>query len=173
MIPTTMQLVSMAQTAFSTFIHSNPLQQFGLLGVFIVGIIPSFVIFVPDESVLIPVYLSNPISDQVHKMILIYGFGIFLSGTMIFFASHHLTNLLRKEHKEAVEAKHFLYKYRMPVFIIAPSLLFGVGDAIVIWAGIRHLHYLGILPYLILGSFIRAIWGVLIVIFVPHLIGLS
>ena len=161
----------LVNSMYLTFIHSNPIQQYGILGVIIVGLVPSFVLFVPDESVLIPVYQSNPTVAQFHTMLLAYGLSVFVSNTLMFYTAHHLTNLIRQEKKKAQEARHMLYKYRIPVFLIAPSFIFGIGDLIIIIAGIKHFNYMGIFPYLFVGSFIRALWGILIAVYGPAIFG--
>lgn len=144
---------------FSEFVKTNSFHDFALAIIFIVAGTPSF-FFIPNEAFTIPAYVLG-VSPLL--ILLAVGFGGFCGDSLIYFVSKHIHK--KYTGNEIKHASHWLYKYKHIVFVISPTLFFGIGDLIMVLAGIRHLNYLGIAPFVLIGNFIRAILGIIVIVY--------
>lgn len=116
--------------------------------------------FLPNEVLIVPAYLSG-VSPVL--LVIAVGFGGFLGDSLLYFLAHHIHKKIKRNAKSSVN--HMLYKYKHLVYVASPNLFFGIGDVIMIFSGIRHIPFRGIIPFLLLGNFLRGLWGMLAVIY--------
>ena len=145
--------------AIVEFSKSQLFSDFSLFFIMLYASSPSF-FFMPNELLTVPAYL---LGVSVPLIIVAVGVGGFLGDSAMFFLSKHIHKKItgKKERK----VNHWLYKYKHLVFVFSPSAFFGLGDAIIILAGIKHFHFRDIVLYLFLGNLARGLWGMLLVVY--------
>ena len=147
------------ESAFIEFTKTDLFHDFALLFIFLIAGSPSFQPL-PNEVFVIPAYVLG-LSPLL--IVIAVGFGGFLGDTGLYFLGHHVHKKIKGSTKSRVN--HWLYKYKHFVYVLSPNLFFGIGDVIMIFSGIRHIPFRKIVPFLILGNFVRGLWGMLAVIY--------
>lgn len=147
------------QTMFVEFTKTDLFHNFALFFVFLIAMSPSFQPL-PNEVFVIPAYLSGV---SALFIVIAVGIGGFLGDSGLYFLGHHIHKKIKGETKGKVN--HLLYQYKHFVYVASPTLFFGLGDVIMIVSGIKHIPFKGIAPYLILGNFLRGIWGMILVFY--------
>lgn len=142
------------------FTKTDFFHQFGLVIVVIVASMPA-PIPIPNEVVMLPLYLSgvNPI-----YIVLAVGFGGFVGDAgLFFFGSKILRKITKGRHDRVIEASHWIHRHGVIVYIISPSLFFGIGDLVMIISGHQGVQFSKIAVFDFLGNIIRGVWGMAIV----------
>lgn len=147
------------ESAFIEFTKTDLFHNFALLFIFLIAGSPSFQPL-PNEVFVIPAYVSG-LSPLL--IVTAVGFGGFIGDSALYFLGHHIHKKIKGTTKSRVN--HWLYKYKHFVYLASPTMFFGIGDVVMILSGIRHISFRGIVPFLILGNFLRGIWGMILVIY--------
>lgn len=134
-------------------------QNASLFFIFIYASTPSF-FFLPNEFLTVPAYVLgiNPI-----LIILAVGSGGFFGDTLLYHFARHIHK--RWKGKTTKNITHWLYRYKHLVFFASPSLFFGLGDLVLIFAAVKNIPYKSFAPYLLLGNLFRAIWSMALIVF--------
>ena len=150
-------MINTVAVAFSgrmnEFAASPIFHDMALLFIFIYAATPAF-IPAPNELLTIPAYAFGVTPLAI---ILAVGIGGFVGDSLMYkFARkiHH-----KWKGKTAKNVNHYMYKYKHLIFVASPSLFFGIGDIIIIFAAIKHIPYREVAPYLLIGNLVRAVWG--------------
>lgn len=133
----------------------NVYVKIGFISIFLYELIPSafrllsttgFFIGLLNQGINPMVLVLVASIGKVFGFYLLYVFGIFLY------------RIYKKKNREIADANHWLHKYRLVIFFLAPFL--GVlGDIIVIVAGHQRIGFLRIMPFLLLANVLRnALW---------------
>lgn len=157
-------LESFYQPLVDFTIASSFYQSYGLIVVLLYSMTPS-IVFIPNEAFYIPLMNTNGVSAEV--IVILIGVGGSIGDSLIYFASYHGVKYFKKEEKMANKKvnkmlKHF-HRHKSWIFLISPSVI-GLGDFALVYAGVNKLHYSEFFHYLIAGNFIRAIWGIALVL---------
>jgi len=148
--------IILAFSDFSEAIQASPeFQAFGLVILFLWTIIPSV------KSIL-PEFFSLPLlTAGVMPLVLITVSALGATvGDYVLYLLGRGTHRVFKGKKDLARADHLLHKYRLPIFIGTP--FFGViGDIIVYVAGFERIGFMRILPFILVGQFLRMSVGML------------
>jgi membrane protein YqaA with SNARE-associated domain len=128
---------------------------FGALAILLYGFVPSLVRIIGTTGFFIALF-----QDGVNPFILI-GLGALgetLGSSVMYIIGRYIFRLLKGKHKELAPAEHFLVKYRLIVFYLIP-FAGSLGDVAMILAGHERIGLMRILPFVLLGNFVRyGIW---------------
>jgi membrane protein YqaA with SNARE-associated domain len=124
----------------------------GLTILFLWAITPSL-FAIPDEFFMIPL-VALGISYQ--QMFLAVSVGNLIGFLALYYLGHHAHILLRGKRGKKMElrADHWLHRYKHIVFFLVPFASLG-GDAIMIYAGIKHIPLKSFWYILIPATFVR------------------
>jgi len=136
---------------------SQDFQTYGLLILFLWTAIPSSFAVTEIVSIALLALGVSPI-----LLIIIAVLGITLDNYILYLIGRGSYRVIRGKHKENAEGEHLLHKYRLPVFIAVPFLMF-IGDIIMVIAGFERIGFKRILPFLLIGEFIRMTVGMLVI----------
>lgn len=157
--------------AFTEFSASPLFQKYAVLFILIYSGTPTF-IAIPNEAFIIP-FFEGAI-DKTSAIISIWfavAIGGFLGDSLIYHLAKHGYRFVTKQKKKTLQSNHWLHKYGMYIFVISPSVAI-FADAMLIYAGIKHLHYFRFAPYLAVGNAIKATLNVAISLGVVEGLGL-
>lgn len=128
---------------------------FGSLAILLYGFVPSMLRIIGTTGFFIALF-----QDGVNPFILI-GLGALgetLGSSVMYIIGRFIFRLLKGKHKELAPAEHFLVKYRLIVFYLIP-FAGSLGDVAMILAGHQRIGLMKILPFVLLGNFVRyGIW---------------
>ena len=145
----------LAFSEFSDAITASPeFQAFGIVILFLWTMIPSV------KSILPEVFSLPLLTSGVLPLVLITVSALGATvGDYILYLLGRGTHRAFKGKKDLARADHLLHKYRLPVFIATPFL--GIfGDIIVYVAGFERIGFLRILPFILVGQFLRMSLGI-------------
>lgn len=146
-------------------IMANPLfESFGVFFIFLWSLIPSAKT-IPVE-IFIFALLQTGVSPIV--LVLIASLGALAGDFILHLIGRGVIHAIRGKPKEIARADHLLHKYRLPIFLATPFLGI-VGDTIIFVAGIEHIRFRKMLPFLIIGQFSRFTIGMLALLGIVHL----
>lgn len=154
------QLSSVYQPIVDVTLASPIYHAYGVLVLFLYSMTPSF-LFIPNEAFYIPLLDAGVV--QPLAIVFIIGIGGTIGDSLIYFGSKHGFKFFTKDARKAdvkVDKllKHF-HKHKWLIFLITPSIP-AFGDLPLVYAGVKKVHYMSFIHYLIGGNFIRAIWGI-------------
>ncbi len=147
--------VIQAFTEFSDAITASPeFQTFGVVILFLWTLIPSV------KSVLPEVFSFPLLTSGISPIILITVSALGATvGDYILYLLGRGTHRVFKGKKELARADHLLHKYRLPIFAGTP--FFGlIGDIVLYVAGFERIGFMRILPYILVGQFLRMSLGI-------------
>ena len=147
--------VMLAFSEFSDAITASPeFQAFGVGILFLWTLIPSV------KSVLPEVFSFPLLTSGVLPIILITVSALGATvGDYILYLLGRGTHRLFKGKKELTRADHLLHKYRLPIFVATPFLGI-IGDIVVYVAGFERVGFMRILPFILIGQFLRMSLGI-------------
>lgn len=138
--------------------------------VFIWSVIPSAKI-VPVE-IFILALLQLGVSPVL--LVIVASLGALTGDYIIYLLGKGIIHAVRGKPKKLVSADHLLHRYRHPIFFATPFL--GIlGDGIVFVAGIEHVGFKKMLPFLLIGQFGRftiGMFALLGIIELPEFLGI-
>jgi len=82
--------------------------------------------------------------------------------------------LFKGKFKEKARADHLLHKYSLPIFFATPFLGL-IGDIVIFVAGVEHISFRRIFPYILIGQFLRMSIGMIALmglIMLPEFLGI-
>jgi membrane protein YqaA with SNARE-associated domain len=142
---------------------------FGTFFVFVWTVIPSAK-SLPVEILSFPL-LETGVSPVV--LVLMAWGGAILGDYILYLAGRGIFHVIHKKSKELAKADHLLHKYRF-IFLVTPFL--GViGDTIVFVAGLERIGFRRLLPFILIGHFIRFTVGMIAlmgIIMLPEFLGI-
>ena len=128
---------------------------FGTFAILLYGFVPSVLRIIGTTGFFIALF-----QDGVNPFILI-GLGALgetLGSSVMYIVGRYIFRLLKGKHKELAPAEHFLVKYRLIVFYLIP-FAGSLGDVAMILAGHQRIGLMKIIPFVLLGNFVRyGIW---------------
>lgn len=134
----------------STEIISHPLfTTIGTFFVFLWTVIPSAK-SIPVEILSFPL-LEAGVSPVV--LIIMAWAGAILGDYIIYLAGRGIFHAIHRKSKELAKADHLLHKYRF-IFLATPFLGL-IGDTIVFVAGLERIGFKRLLPFILIGHFVR------------------
>jgi len=143
----------------SNQIITHPLfATFGTFFVFLWTLIPSAKT-IPVEILSLPLIQAG-VSPIV--LIIMASLGAIAGDYILYLAGRGVFHVIKRKSKELAKADHLLHKYRF-IFLITPFIGL-IGDTIVFVAGLERIGFRRILPYIVIGHFIRFIIGMLALI---------
>ena len=143
---------------FTEQITSSPdFQTYGLLFLIIWSMIPSSITITEIVSIALLALGVSPI-----VLIIISALGATLGDYILYLIGRGSYRLFKGKHKEQVDGGHLLHKYRLPIFIAVPFLMI-IGDIIIIISGYERIGFKKILPFILIGEFLRMTVGMLII----------
>ncbi len=134
----------------------NPLfATFGTFFVFVWTIIPS-VKTIPVEILSFPLLQSgvSPIA-----LVLVAWLGSVAGDYILYLAGRGVFHVFKRTSKELARADHLLHKYRF-IFLVTPFLGI-IGDTVVFVAGLERIGFRRLLPYVLIGQFVRFTLGMI------------
>ena len=140
----------------SHIVNSPDFQTFGLIILFLWTAIPSSVFI--SEVILLPLIVTG-VSPIV--LIIVTTLGITVGNYFVYLFGRGTYRIIKGKNNNQADAQHLLHKYRLPIFITVP-FLFVIGDLIVGIAGYERIGFRKILPFLLIGEFLRSILSVLV-----------
>jgi len=127
----------------------------GTLSIFFYGFVPSILKIIGTTGFFIALF-----QDGVNPFILI-GLGAFgetLGSSVMYIIGRYIFRLFKGKTRDLAPAEHFLVKYRLIVFYLIP-FAGSLGDVAMILAGHQRIGLMKILPFVLLGNFVRyGIW---------------
>jgi len=127
----------------------------GTLSIFLYGFVPSIFKIIGTTGFFIALF-----QDGVNPFILI-GLGAIgetLGSSVMYILGRYIFRLFKGRTRDLAPAEHFLVKYRLIVFYLIP-FAGSLGDVAMILAGHQRIGLLKILPFVLLGNFVRyGIW---------------
>lgn len=146
-----LDLESIINNIFFTITNNPFIVTYGLWGVFIVVILPFT--FIP-KIVLVTPFLSAGYSP--FSILLILSIGGFIREMIVYYFAKTIYLKMKKNPVEEARAEHFFHQYGEIIFFIIP-FIYGVGDFIMIYAGIKRVSLIKMTPGLMLGQIVSAI----------------
>lgn len=130
-------------------------ETFGTFFVFVWTIIPSAK-SIPVEILSFPLLQSgvSPIA-----LVLVAWLGAVAGDYILYLAGRGVFHVVKRKSKELAEADHLLHKYRF-IFLVTPFLGI-IGDTVVFVAGLERIGFRRLLPYVLIGHFIRFSLGMI------------
>lgn len=120
--------------------------QFGLMGIFFAHMIPS-IFFIAEGIVIAAVVAGIP-----HASIVIFATLGGTIGDFLWYAlGYYSYRKLKKD--ETMKFNKDISKFKRAIFLYSA---FPGGEALMIYAGVRHYHYKKILPYVIASNALRS-----------------
>jgi len=141
---------------FANQIILHPLfATFGTFFVFVWTIIPS-IKSIPVEILSFPLLQSgvSPIA-----LVLVAWLGAVAGDYILYLAGRGVFHVVKRKSKELAKADHLLHKYRF-IFLVTPFLGI-IGDTVVFVAGLERIGFRRLLPYVLIGHFIRFTVGMI------------
>jgi len=164
------QIITYFQELVDVITASPEFQAYGVAILFLWTIIPSVKSIVPEVFAL-PLLLSG-VSPAI--LVLVAGLGATLGDFIIHLFGRGSYRLFKGKFKEKARADHLLHKYSLPIFFATPFLGI-VGDIVIFVAGIEHISFRRIFPYLLIGQFLRMSLGMIAImglIMLPEFLGI-
>lgn len=127
----------------------------GTLSIFLYGFVPSIFKIIGTTGFFIALF-----QDGVNPFILIAlgAIGETLGSSVMYIIGRYIFRLFKGKHREFAPAEHFLVKYRLIVFYLIP-FAGSLGDVAMILAGHQRIGLMKIIPFVLLGNFVRyGIW---------------
>jgi len=150
------QIITYFQELVEIITASPEFQAYGVAILFLWTIIPSIKSIVPEVFAL-PLLLSG-VSPAI--LVLVAGLGATLGDFIIHLAGRGSYRLFKGRFKEKARADHLLHKYSLPIFFATP--FFGlVGDIVIFVAGVEHIPFRRIFPYILIGQLLRMSIGMI------------
>ena len=128
---------------------------FGTFFVFVWTIIPS-VKSIPVEILSFPLLQSgvSPIA-----LVLVALLGAVAGDYILYLAGRGVFHVVKRKSKELAKADHLLHKYKF-IFLVTPFLGI-IGDTVVFVAGLERIGFRRLLPYVLIGHFVRFTLGMI------------
>jgi membrane protein YqaA with SNARE-associated domain len=136
---------------------SQDFQSYGLLFLIVWSAIPSSITITEIVSIALLALGVSPII-----LIIISALGATLGDFILYLIGRGSYRIFKGKHKDQEDGGHLLHKYRLPIFIAVPFLMI-IGDIIVIIAGYERIGFKKILPFILIGEFLRMTVGMLII----------
>lgn len=140
------------------------INDYGLLGLFFIQLLPSFFLIDTASTVSAIILGFNPIAVIIFAVL----GGVVGDLLWYFLAYFSYRKLKRIENGKALRLEHRFHKF---VFLLTA---FPGGELILIYAGVRHIDLKQIIPYIITGHVLKTIIAILIglgILALPELIG--
>ena len=136
--------------------ESPEFQSFGVVILFLWTIIPSVKSIVPEVFSL-PLLLAGtpPII-----LVTVSAIGATVGDFILYLLGRGSFRLFKGKFKQKASAEHLLHKYRLPIFLGTPFIGI-VGDIIIFIAGVEHIGFRRILPFILVGQFLRMSIGMI------------
>ncbi len=128
---------------------------FGTFFVFVWTIIPS-VKSIPVEILSFPL-LQSGVSPVV--LVIVAWLGAVAGDYILYLAGRGVFHVVKRKSKELAKADHLLHKYRF-IFLVTPFLGI-IGDTVVFVAGLERIGFRRLLPYVLIGHFVRFSLGMI------------
>ncbi len=141
---------------------------FGTFFVFVWTMIPSAK-SLPVEILSFPL-LETGVSPVV--LVLMAWAGAIAGDYILYLAGRGVFHAFKRKRKELAKADHLLHKYRF-IFLVTPFLGI-IGDTIVFVAGLERIGFRKLLPYVLIGHFVRFTVGMIAlmgIIQIPEFLG--
>jgi membrane protein YqaA with SNARE-associated domain len=127
----------------------------GTFFVFIWTVIPSAK-SIPVEILSFPL-LEAGVSPVV--LVIMAWLGAVVGDYILYLAGRGVFHVVKRKSKELAKADHLLHKYRF-IFLVTPFLGI-IGDSIVFVAGLERIGFRRLLPYVLIGHFVRFSLGMI------------
>lgn len=150
--------------------ESPEFQAYGIVILFLWTIIPSIKSIVP-EVLSFPLLIAG-MSPVV--LVTVSALGATLGDFILHLFGRGSYRLFKGKFKEQARADHLLHTYRLPIFLATPFLGI-IGDIVVFTAGLEHISFRKIFPFLLIGQFLRMSVGMLALlglIQLPEILGI-
>jgi len=149
--------ISQAFADLTQVITESPeFQAYGVAILFLWTLIPSIKSIVPEVFAL-PLLIAG-VPPVV--LIIVAGVGATLGDFIIHLLGRGSYRLFKGKFKERATAEHLLHKYRLPIFLATPFLGI-IGDILVFVAGVEHISFRKIFPFLLIGQLLRMSIGMI------------
>ncbi len=143
----------------SNQIITHPLfATFGTFFVFLWTVIPSAK-SIPVEILSFPLVQAG-VSPII--LIIMAWLGAVAGDYILYLAGRGVFHVIKRKSKELARADHLLHKYRF-IFLVTPFIGI-IGDSIVFVAGLERIGFRRLLPYILVGHFVRFTIGMLALI---------
>lgn len=138
-------------------IASSPdFQTIGIIFLFFWTIIPSVKSIIPEFFS--GILLASGVAPLI--LIVVSALGATIGDYLLYMLGRGSFRLFKGRHREMAKADHLLHKYRLPIFLATPFLSI-VGDIVVFLAGYERIGFHRILPYILVGQFLRMSLGMI------------
>ena len=141
----------------------------GTFFVFIWTVIPSAK-SIPVEILSLPLFEAGV--SPVVLVLMAWG-GAVLGDYILYLAGRGVFHVIKRKSKELARADHLLHKYRF-IFLVTPFLGI-IGDSIVFVAGLERIGFRRLLPFVVIGHFVRFTLGMIALmglIMLPEFLGI-
>ena len=140
---------------FTEFSASPLFQKYAVIFIAIYAGTPTF-IAIPNEAFIVP-FIDGAI-DRTSAIITVWvavTVGGFLGDSLIYHLAKHGYRFVTKQKKEALHHRKWFHRFGVYIFVISPSVVI-LADVILIYAGVKHLRYTRLAPFLAVGNGIKA-----------------